>query len=289
MKIQKTILHIAIAALFLWLPFHAFAISIFVDFPEAFVRVNNTALLKVSVKTEGKEINAVDGKIFFSDPDGIVSITTGGSVFSLWPKKPSLEGSVISFTGGTPSGVYGDSLRLFTIAIKPTSTNPIKITFEDVTAYLNDGNGTKISVSAPFLEIPVLQAGDTEDELASLVESDTNKPSPFSIDLGRDPALFGGRYFISFYATDNESGINRYEVEEDGFSIVQSDSPYVLQNQNLSGVVEVRAIDNAGNARVQSLELKPTMHWFKIVSIIILIIIVFLLVYFVVRKIFRKK
>lgn len=292
MKIQLTILYATLATFLLCaLPVRAYAINAFVDLPETFARVGNTVLLMVSIKTDGKEINAVEGKIAFSDPTGIVSVTTGGSIFSHWPQKPSLEGNIISFAGGTPSGVFGNSLRLFTVAVKPTSVKPIKISFENVTAYLNDGFGTEITVLGSPVEISVFPTGDAENEFTSLVASDTVQPLPFSIDLGRDASLYGGRYFISFYATDNESGISHYEVRENGYPMTRAENIYVLQDQSLSGAIEVRAFDNAGNIRVQTLELSARIPWMKIILLtIVLALAIFLTIRFlIIKKFFIKK
>lgn len=290
MKKQKIISYFVVAAFF-WLlfPMGVQAMSVSVDFPKEPLHVGDTALLKVVVNTDGKEINVVEGAVKFGNPNDIVSITTGGSIFKLWTRKPSLEGSKILFTGGTPSGVFSNSLQLFTIAVKPKSAKPIKINFENIAAYLNDGKGTKVSLSGSPVEIPVLSAGEGKDQLASLVTSDENPPLEFQIELGRDPSLYDGKYFISFYATDNESGIDMYMVSEDGYPEVRSGSVYVLQDQTLSGTVEVKAIDNAGNTRTQALKLKAGTSWLRIITIIILVFVVILAIYFVAAKIFRKK
>lgn len=239
-------------------PYSANAMKIFVDLPESQIKVGNTTLLKIMIDTEGQEINALEGKIYINNPKDITSITTGGSIFSLWPRRPSLDEGLISFTGGTPSGVYGNSLRVFTIAIKPTTPEKIKINFSEVASFLSDGLGTKVSVTGSPVEISV-NSDDletTEDnELANLVIDDKNPPNKFSIDIGREETLHDGKYFLSFYATDNESGINRYEVKENDLPTVRSGSVYVLQDQSLTGTVEVRAIDNAGNVRIESINL----------------------------------
>jgi hypothetical protein len=266
------------------MPVRVSAAKIFIDLPESPVSVGNTSLLKVMIDTEGEEINAVDGSFVYTTSKDITSLNTGGSILNLWPRKPSLQNGVISFTGGATSGVYGNTLNLFTIAIKPSSTKPITIRFEKNTAYLNDGKGTAIPVSGKTLEIPVQISGIQENELASLITEDKTPPESFKIELGNDPSISDGKYFISFFTQDRESGIARYEVIENGKPLVRSGSPYVLQNQNLSGTIEVHAIDNAGNVRTQTLNLGTGISWIKIIMILLVVTILFSVSFFFVFK-----
>ncbi len=283
---KKVILKTSLSLLVLFaIPFYVDAAKIFIDLPETPISVGNTSLIKVMINTETAEINATDGVLTFSSPKDIVSINIGGSIFDLWPRRPSLEGNKISFTGGTTAGVYGSTLRLFTIAVKPSSTNPIKINLQNATTYLNDGKGTSVNVSGTQIEIPVQNTSKTSDELASLISKDTTPPEKFKIELGQDPSVYDGKYFISFFTTDKESGIERYEIVEGDRPSVRSGNTYVLQDQGLSSLITIRAIDNAGNERVETFNPKSTgIPWIKIVIVVILILLTFGLVRF-----FRKK
>lgn len=297
MKKRTLIINFVLIAIF-WFALPAVsvrAMSMSVDYSKNAVHVGDTVLLKITLNTDGKEINVIDGDITFSSPSDVTSISTGGSIFKLWPRKPSLERNKILFTGGTPSGVFGSSLQVFTVAVKPKTAKPIKINFENVAAHLNDGAGTRISVKSSAVEIPVLAKGDEKDELASLFTLDETPPLPFDIELGRDLSLYDGKYFISFYAEDKDSGIDMYMVKEEGHQEVRSGSVYVLQNQNLSGKVEVKAIDNAGNTRTQTLDLKGGSTWKTWVKTIIngaFIIAIFvaalLVIFYFGRRISRK-
>lgn len=287
MKIKKIIFFIPLVALFFCAtPNHANAAKIFIDLPEKPISVGNVSLLKVMIDTEGKEINAVEGVLKFTSTVDITSINTGGSIFDLWTRKPSVEADTISFTGGTTAGVYGKSLKLFTIAIKPSSTKTIEISLEKATTYLNDGKGTEIITSGQTIKIPVQVSATPKNELASLINEDKTPPSPFKIELGKDSSVYDGKYFISFYATDEDSGINRYEIIENDQPLVRSGNTYILQNQNLSGFVTVKAIDNAGNERIQTLELQSRLPWMNILLLIISVLVIFYVIYFF---IFRKK
>ncbi len=265
-------------------PLSADAAKIFINPLEKGLVVGNTTIIKVMVDTGGQEINAAEGIVKLDTSAQVVSLNTGGSIFDLWARKPSFENGNISFTGGSTSGVYGGALRIFSIAVKPTSVDSVKINFENSFAYLNDGKGTKIVLDGSAVELPVAQTGEKVDEMTALSASDTTAPAKFSIELGRDQGINDGKYFVSFYATDDASGINRYEVIENGLPAVRSGNVYVLQDQTLSGVVEVRAIDNAGNVRTETLKLKAEFPWLKTILVSILALGVLVAAFIIFRK-----
>lgn len=286
MNIKIKIIYIVLVLFLLVIPvFKVGAMTIVVNPPQEPMQIGKTSLINITLsnRDQSKEINALEGIVKISAPHNVVAITTGGSIFNLWPTKPSLKNNEISFTGGTQSGVFGSALKIFTIAVKPQTSKDIRIDFQNVNAYLNDGLGTKVVVSGLPLNIPVSEAVSEEDELDDLISLDTQPPQSFEIDLGRDPSLYEGKYFISFYAIDNESGIKKYEVKETGYPLVRSGSIYILQNQSLSGEMEVRAIDNAGNQRIKTVSLQDSVPWTKVILAIIILYLIGILV----RKIFK--
>mgnify|MGYP000293533808 FL=1 len=113
-------------------PLQTHAQSIFVTTQEKPLHVGNTSLVTVMIDTGKAEINAIEGDISVSNSKDITWISTGGSVFTLWPQKPSLESGHIVFVGGTPNTVYGTSLKTFTFAYKPSSTKSLKISFKNL-------------------------------------------------------------------------------------------------------------------------------------------------------------
>lgn len=98
------------------------------------------------------------------------------------------------------------------------------------------------------------------------LREDTTPPESFAIDLHRDQATVGGRYFVVFQTTDKQSGVAKYELIErdaDRPEFVRGtrtkalwrpvESPYVLEDQTLRSTIIIRAIDNAGQIREESL------------------------------------
>jgi len=78
---------------------------------------------------------------------------------------------------------------------------------------------------------------------------DSTLPEEFTPKIGQDPALFGGKKFLSFASTDQASGIDHYEIKENGIWKI-GQSPYVLEDQSLSNKISVKAVDKAGNERI---------------------------------------
>ncbi len=287
---NKTLYLTSLLAVFLLPVFYLQALTITVQPPQQPLQVGKTSLVKILLENKDKtrEINALEGKLKLSSPDDVVSIITGGSIFNLWPIKPSLDKNIIAFAGGTQSGVFGGALNVFTIAIKPKTTEAIQLDFEGVSAYLNDGLGTKVAVAGLPSKLSVLKTPNNDDELSTLVSSDDLAPQSFNIDLGKDPTLYDGKYFISFYSSDNESGIKDYEVAESGFETVKSGNVYVLQNQKLTSTVKVKAIDNAGNERIKTIKLNSGSNWLKTMMFVVLVIVAGLVGYLII-KIKRRK
>ncbi|MCE9628787.1 MAG: hypothetical protein K8Q91_02205 [Candidatus Vogelbacteria bacterium] len=287
---NKTLYLTSLLAVFLLPVFYLQALTITVQPPQQPLQVGKTSLVKILLENKDKtrEINALEGKIKISSSDDVVSIITGGSIFNLWPIKPSLDKNIIAFAGGTQSGVFGGALNVFTIAIKPKTTEAIQLDFEGVSAYLNDGLGTKVVVAGLPVKLSVLKTPNNDDELSTLVSSDDLAPQSFNIDLGKDLTLYDGKYFISFYSSDNESGIKDYEVTESGFETVKSGNVYVLQNQKLTSTVKVKAIDNAGNERIKTIKLNSGSNWLKTIIFVVLVIVAGLVGYLII-KIKRRK
>lgn len=273
-------------------PSHAFALGLNFDASISKISVGNTTLVKVYVDTAGKEINALQGTLQITGPVKISGVDTGGSIFNLWPEQPELvQNQEITFTGGTGGGVYGNKLRVFNFYITPISEGNITFTPVGLTGYLNDGLGTTLAGDKTSFTTEVVGQSDNSkvSKSSSSIADDKTPPEPFTITLGRDESIFDGKYFISFYATDSDSGINRYEVKEGDSAFVASDNTYVLKDQTLRSNVYVKAIDNAGNERIEVLNgaVHTPLIW-KLLEIILIIVVVLIVGYFL-YKILRKK
>lgn len=120
---------------------------------------DNTTLVEVRIDPQSKSLNTVEGEIIFSGlaSDGLsVQIENGHSILPLWlvPPQYDADKKSISFTGGVPGGFSSDGL-LFYLLFSATSYGDLDISYVNGSAYLNDGKGTKETISSKPLKIRI--------------------------------------------------------------------------------------------------------------------------------------
>ena len=243
-------------------------------------------------------INTVEASIRFPGNNVYLEdFLTGQSIISVWVDKPAKSDMAgindkgeLHFSGGIPGGYCGkipgdpgDSnilgqllFRIPKFSVSDTVTGNAEIYFTDPTrAMLNDGLGTediliKKNTTIELLDKQTGTAIDWEKE----IKQDTIPPEPFVIELHQRDDIFEGRYFIIFFTTDKQTGVDHYEVleispdEEVGIEPELSwwdrfmgreksvpnwqtaKTPYVLTDQTLSSIIKVKAVDKAGNERI---------------------------------------
>lgn len=280
-----------LAATIFLVPTSLQAMTVQIEKPVTDIQVNDVVMLNVYLDTDDKEVNAIDGSIILKGDYEIKTVSIAGSIFDLWLDKPSFKDNKISFVGGSTAGVFGSRLKLFSIAVKPTSAGNLSFSGDNAEVFLNDGKGSKVVTEVIDKTIPVkLATAENKNELEQIILEDKTQPEDFVIQIGKDSRVFDGKYFASFNTTDSESGINRYEVIEKENGVVRSGNTYIIQDQTLSGNLTVKAVDNAGNVRVVTTNMKDALvvdnsiNWFGV-----LVGVMLLLVIFYVRKFFANK
>ena len=289
MIMHKKIYFFILAFSALLLPHSIFASTAYIDTNHSEFFVGDTMLFSVRINSENKDINTVEGEVSLDYSAGAVSLTdinTAGSKFSLWPGKPlpSEHSARISFTGGSPGGFVSKDAIVFNIVLKLQKTGQIILSPNNIGVYLNDGKGTKDEVSAKDLIINILPKkpdAQSADDWGAIISNDKTAPEPFEIIVGKDPSIFNGQYFISFFTTDAESGVAYYEVQEGKRDFIRTESPYLLQDQTLSGIIKVKAVDKAGNERTTELAPVPGIPYktyliWTIVALVILAMVFWL-------------
>ena len=123
----------------------------------SFVAFPDTGVIEVRVDPQEKELNVVEGIIQFSGPasDGLsVQIENGQSLLPIWPTPPLYDENTksINFTGGVPNGFSSEGL-LFRLLVSPAVSGDLTVAYVQGGGYLNDGKGTKESVSSTPLKI----------------------------------------------------------------------------------------------------------------------------------------
>ena len=151
MKYKK--ITIIIALIFfavITLPNETFAANIKASSDGA-ISAGDTSIIGIYLDTENEIINTVDGSIELSDEHNgnfeITDFSTVNSIFSMWPRKPSLDtAGKISFIGGIPNGIKGDHLLLFKVIIKINDKGNFTIKPASLNAYLSDGLATQRAI-----------------------------------------------------------------------------------------------------------------------------------------------
>ncbi|QQG53010.1 MAG: hypothetical protein HY931_02130 [Candidatus Falkowbacteria bacterium] len=231
-------------------------------------------LVEVYLDPQSKKVNVVEGIISFQGTDisGLsVGTETGGSVLKLWPTPPtySAGSQTVRFAGGVPQG-FDQTGLLFRLRLASTASSSISVLWSGGMAYLNDGQGTQENIFARSITVNLdKQASET----AIVPSADTTPPTFVSVETGQDPNTYAGQQFISLNATDDISGVNRYEVKEGEVITEVTDGVYVFKDQNRKTPVTVTAYDQAGNS--QTIEIPARFNQAKNVTIILVIIILF--------------
>lgn len=163
-KIFSSYFIIAVAALSLLLiPQSTFAAELtFKVVPNTVVN-DNTIIVEVRIDPQAKKLNVVEGAINFQGTaadDLSVQVENGQSILPLWPTPPQYIESekVIRFAGGVPGGFDSEGL-LFRMRLSSASYGDLDISYVNGSAYLNDGKGTKESVSAESLKVRIDKDG----------------------------------------------------------------------------------------------------------------------------------
>lgn len=249
---------------------------------------DKTTVIEVRIDPQSKKLNVVEGTIDFQGTvsDKLsVGIETGGSALKLWPTAPKYIPSekAIRFIGGVPGGFNNESL-LFRMRLTSLSSGNVTIAWIDGTAYLNDGKGTKEAISA---EPVTLTVNPQNADAVSEFSLDVTPPTFEAVEVGQDPTVYGGKYFVSFQAADDISGVERYEVKEGQTITNVIDGVYVPRDQSFKTPITVTAYDQAGNST--TVEVPARFNWAKGVTIILLIVIVLFLAFlYGYKKIIKK-
>lgn len=284
MKKYINIKYLLVVIAFSALPASASAATVYLEASRSTVAVGDTAIIAVKVNADGAVLNTVDGEVSLKSTAGNLTVqefSLANSAFGLWPRTPSLskDGKTISFVGGVPGGFSIEGATLFKIVVDAKKEGTITISPQNISVFANDGNGTKVPATIKDIVInviPAKQGNAIQNDWSSIVSADRIAPNNFIIVLGQDNNVFSGKKFAFFSAVDNQSGIDHYDVSEDGLPAVRSGSTYVLQNQSDNIKLNVIAYDKAGNTKSASYpasSASSSISWPFIIVVVILGII----------------
>lgn len=179
--------------------------------------------------------------------------SNGNSIINFWIKEPKNNNGVFSFQGIVPGGYFGENGLLITLYFESRKEGIAEIKIKNNSQILlNDGLGTlaKNSFSSAVINIETPEE-ETREDKPLLKFTENISPEPFTPIISHSDEIYGGNYFLIFSTQDKNSGINYYEISEgdEPFRIAQS--PYLLRNQRLDEKIRVKAVDKAGNERME--------------------------------------
>jgi hypothetical protein len=293
MKKYINLKYIIIAVLLSVIPASASAATVYLEASRNTMSVGDTAIVAVKINADGAVLNTVEGDIALKSTSlnlVVQEFSLANSSFGLWPRTPSLsnDARTVSFVGGVPGGFSIEGATLFKMVVEAKKEGPMTISPQNFSVYINDGKGTKVPVQTKDITINVVAKKNsvaTQNDWGALVSQDKTPPEDFIIVLGQDPNLFSGKKFAYFSSIDNQTGIDHYDVSENGAPAVRSGSTYVFQDQSENVKLDVTAYDKAGNKKTAVLVPEAVIPWLPIVIIIILIVII----YFTFKKSKRSK
>jgi hypothetical protein len=270
-------------------------------------------VIPIYLDTQFEEINAVEVYVNFSDNLVFRDYLDGKSIITHWIEKPhvversSLHGKPVStlatkrtegsasvvFSGIVAGGISGKNLNLVDLVFEAKESGIAKIEIDEKSkVLLNDGLGTKAKLIALSQSFNIL---DIESKPEIKIK-DSFPPEPFKIYLTRNKEIFNGKYYITFETKDKQSGIAYYEVSEKPISFIflvkpdiknlffkKAESPYVLEDQSLRSYVVVKAVDKAGNERIEILYPQRVLVFDDVLMFIICLIILVCLMIFVIK------
>jgi len=258
------------------------AATVYIESSRNTIQVGDTAVITVKINADGAVLNTVEGDVVLKPSSlnlAVQEFSLAHSSFGLWPRTPSLASDLhtISFVGGVPGGFSIEGATLYKIVVDAKKAGTVTVSPQNMSVYANDGKGTKLPVQGKDLTISVVAKGATavQNDWQSIVATDKVAPEDFIVVAGQDTTLFEGKKFVYFSALDNQSGIDYYDVSEDGAPAVRSGSTYVLKNQTNSVKLDVVAYDKAGNKKSATYSgATGGISWGYIVAIVLLGIIV---------------
>lgn len=299
-KIQKLKVILVVCILSL-VAVPVFGAEIFLDTKIQEIGLNQQFQVDLLLNTENKEINAVEGKVIF--PENLLElkeIRDGNSIVNFWIEGPRVESAnQIIFSGITPGGYMGETGLIFSVIFQTKNGGEGTIEIHEAKTLLNDGKGTKASITTSNFQLLISK----ETSLSQIPPTkiiDTNPPESFEPVIGQDPEIFDGKYFLVFLTQDKGSGTDHYEILEKEQknsirSLIKKDewqvgeSPYLLKDQRLKSYIYVKAVDRAGNQRIEVVRPSNPQMWYENYWLWVIIIIGILIAILMAKFLWRRK
>ena len=234
------------------------AASIFFEPQEINTTINSVEKVEIFLNTRDNEsVNAFEINVEY--PIEFLKLNNwsdGNSIINLWIQKPENKEGIFSFQGIIPGGYSGENGLLITLYFEGYKEGMAKIKIKNNSQILlNDGLGTPVKSS---FSLATVNIKTSEKEPPKFEFTEKIPPEPFTPLISRSDKIYNGNYFLVFSTQDKNSGINYYEISEGEESFRIAQSPYLLRNQKLDEDIRIRAVDKAGNIRMEIIPVKKT-------------------------------
>ena len=304
-KIRNYIILVFLISANLVFPLITQAAELYLETSKNEYYTNETFITNIRINVgDNESINAIEGYLKFpSDILEVKDFSTGNSILTFIEEpKINKEKGLISFIGIIPggysgriSGDPGQSNLLGKIIFYSLSSGTAEIKFEDISqVLLSDGEGTPtelINKGATIKIKPLDNINSIQDEWQEELEKDKIPPEDFNPEI----IEIDGKYYLAFSTKDKDSGIDHYKILEKNFwtdinkllgrvKWINTESPYLLEDQSLSSKIEVKAIDKAGNEKIVRLPATYSLPWYKNYFIWVIILMIIIVSYFFRRR-----
>lgn len=262
-KVQKFFTIFLFSIFYLLLANHCQAAILYLEPENGNYQINDTFIVNIRIDTEGECINTVKTQVNFpSQSLKIIDFSQGNSFLVVWlePPKINQDSRTLSFIGGIPGGYCGrlpgdpdETNLLGKIIIQAKEIGESLIFFStDSQILLNDGLATpaELAFKEAIFAISSKESGELKNEWQEELMMDKIPPEPFEAEIVKDPEIFEGKYFIVFHTTDKQTGVDYYEIKEGDRASKKINSPYLLEDQSLKSIIEIKAVDKAGHERI---------------------------------------
>jgi len=278
------------------------------------IKLGEVFIQEIKIDTE-KPVNAIEVNLKYpSDVLEVVDVSFGNSILTIFAQNPVIdqENGLISFAGGIPGGYdkiipngaeesnliaqivfqcCNDKKVDFSACaslLDISSQTQIKITIQDSSkVLLNDGFGTEIDIKTQESVINIIPEFSpvVEDEWQKQKQEDNIPPEQIQVKIVYD-TLIEDKNVLVFSTTDKQTGIDYYEVKEGKGDWQEVESPHILIDQKIKGVVKIKAVDKAGNERIQIVKRPGPLPYYLFGLVLIIIIAAY---YLISRKNKKKK
>jgi hypothetical protein len=251
-----SILILVFAGVFGFVTPRVFAQSVSTPITANTYAIGETFTVPILVASPEAAINAFSIQVSYPDSIEFVGSDEQGSVVGLWVEQPAVVDGKILLSGAMSSGFTetynplnkqrspGLITKLIFRGTEPDSGAIIAVP----ELFAHDGKGTVLPASGFSVQVAI----DSRISTDAYVWDDAILPESFIPYVQKHDSIFGGKYVVIFDTIDKDSGIARYEVKEGSGRWVVAKSPYLLNDQSLHSAIAVRAIDKAGNIRMQT-------------------------------------